>query len=228
MDKKIVISFETTGSHEVDPQKGFTPLCPNELPVPDGHLIADELNRQALCGKFRTVSKDAHPQNAIWLATETSPQFTPLTIEGEPNVNMVWNAHCMVGTEGCDLIPGLPPLTTYDLVIYKGVEPNLHPYSGCYHDLEKRVTTGLIESYFSADIDTIIVGGLALDFCLLETVRDMVDSECFNTIIVNLGATKAVGDPQPTIDILNDMGVILINSVDDLHVIHEIDEPEII
>ena len=34
-------------SIDVDPQKTFTELCPNELPVKDGHLIADALNRQA-------------------------------------------------------------------------------------------------------------------------------------------------------------------------------------
>jgi len=31
--KKIIASFD------VDVQKGFTPLCSNELPVPDGYII---------------------------------------------------------------------------------------------------------------------------------------------------------------------------------------------
>ena len=37
--EKITVVYNRTASHNVDPQKGFTPLCPDELPVPDGHLI---------------------------------------------------------------------------------------------------------------------------------------------------------------------------------------------
>ena len=29
---------------DVDVQNTFTPVCPQELPVPEGHLIADALN----------------------------------------------------------------------------------------------------------------------------------------------------------------------------------------
>ena len=31
-------------SIDVDAQKTFTPLCPDELPVNEGHLIVEELN----------------------------------------------------------------------------------------------------------------------------------------------------------------------------------------
>ena len=34
-------------SFDVDAQKGFTPLCPNELPVPGGDAIAHALNQLA-------------------------------------------------------------------------------------------------------------------------------------------------------------------------------------
>lgn len=33
-----------TASFDVDAQKSFTPLCPDELPVPGGDQIAGELN----------------------------------------------------------------------------------------------------------------------------------------------------------------------------------------
>ncbi len=33
-----------TAAFDVDAQKGFTPLCPDELPVVGGHLIGAELN----------------------------------------------------------------------------------------------------------------------------------------------------------------------------------------
>ena len=58
----ISVKPEITASFEVDPQRGFTPLCPEELPVEDGHQIADELNAQSRFTKYRIVSKDCIPQ----------------------------------------------------------------------------------------------------------------------------------------------------------------------
>ena len=70
---------ETLAAFDVDAQKCFTPLCPDELPVPDGHEIARELNHQARLAALRIGSKDAHPPNAVWVATDDKPQLTPVT-----------------------------------------------------------------------------------------------------------------------------------------------------
>ena len=53
---KITVVYDKTASHNVDPQKGFTPLCPNELPVPNGDNIVNELNGQNNLAKYKTVS----------------------------------------------------------------------------------------------------------------------------------------------------------------------------
>ena len=47
-------------SFDVDAQNTFTPLCPDELPVPEGNCIVDELNAQAKWANYRVGSKDAH------------------------------------------------------------------------------------------------------------------------------------------------------------------------
>ncbi|MEO6678169.1 MAG: nicotinamidase, partial [Pseudomonas sp.] len=39
-----------TASFDVDAQKSFTPLCPDELPVPEGDQIGSELNFMASLG----------------------------------------------------------------------------------------------------------------------------------------------------------------------------------
>ena len=213
--KKIQIDLQSTASHEVDPQKGFTPLCPNELPVKDGHTIANELNRQAKFGSVRTISKDVHPSNAIWISNNDKTQFTK--IENEPNVDIVWNAHCMSGTKGAELIDGLPHLSKYNFIVFKGVEPDFHPYSGVYHDNAKLISTGLKEYYDMEGIMTVIVGGLALDFCVFDTVKDLINNGM--DVIVNLSATKAIGDVKETVKKLKDIGAIIINSVDDLEII---------
>ena len=52
------MSKVTTASFEIDCQKAFTPLCPDELPVPEGDLIADEINAQAAYAQYRLGSKE--------------------------------------------------------------------------------------------------------------------------------------------------------------------------
>lgn len=46
-----------TASFDVDAQKGFTPLCPDELPVAGGEALAEALNRQAALPDFVSVRK---------------------------------------------------------------------------------------------------------------------------------------------------------------------------
>ena len=53
-------------SFDVDAQCGFSPLCPNELPVPNGDQIVEALNGNSEYATYRLGSKDLHPSNAIW------------------------------------------------------------------------------------------------------------------------------------------------------------------
>jgi len=216
--KKVTVVFDKTASHNVDPQKGFTPLCPNELPVDDGHNIVNELNGQNSIVKIKTVSKDVHPSNGIWIATEESPQFSP--VEGD-NVDIRWNAHCVSGTYGMELLDGLGDMSDFDFFLAKGFEPHLHPYSSCYHDIAKKISTGLIEWLNSRGITTVIVGGLALNFCVGETIIDLVNSGF--QVIANLGACRGIGTEEEIkkyVDMLiNDYNVIVVESYKDIEVI---------
>ena len=217
--EKVTVVFDKTASHNVDPQKGFTPLCPNELPVEDGQNIVGELIGQNGIVAYRTVSKDMHPANAIWIATADKPQFSP--VEGE-NVDIRWNAHCMSGTYGAELLDGLK-MTDYDFFLSKGYEPDLHPYSSCYHDLKKKISTGLIEWYNSKGISTVIVAGLATNYCVGETCIDLANAGF--QVILNLGGSRGIGS-QEDVDkyvekLINDYNVIVVNSFTEIDVITE-------
>ena len=185
----IKINKSTTASFDVDPQRGFTPLCPNELPVTEGEQIAGELNKQAQFGCYRLVSKDNHPAKAPWMATSADQVMTP--VSGDyPSLDIQWPAHCVVGTEGNRLIPGLPEESAYDQLIEKGVDPLRHPYGACYHDLFESESTGVIEWLRERHIKTLIVGGLATDYCVKITVLQLCRAG-FN-VIVNLAACRGI------------------------------------
>lgn len=185
----IKVNKSNTASFDVDPQRGFTPLCPNELPVSEGDKIADELNAQAQFAAYRLVSKDCHPAKAPWIADSTDEIMTP--VDGDyPNLDIKWPAHCVVGTEGNRLIPGLPDESDYDLLIKKGVDPLKHPYGACYQDLGESESTGVIEWLDERQIKVVIVGGLATDYCVKVTVLQLCLAGF--RVIVNLGACRGI------------------------------------
>ncbi|RFA28227.1 nicotinamidase [Alkalilimnicola ehrlichii] len=177
---------DVVASLDVDAQKCFTPVCPDELPVPEGDEIVDELNAQAGLARLRLFSKDAHPATPVWLADAEHPPLSP--VEGEANADLYWPLHAVPGTRGFELLDGLPAETAYDHPIYKGVAPDMHPYGAAYHDLAERISTGLIEYLTVNRISHVIVGGLALEFCVATTVRQL--QEAGFQVILNLAATR--------------------------------------
>lgn len=209
--KQITLYKESTASFDVDSQTGFTPLHPEQLPVPDGHTIGNALNEQAKYARLRIMSKDAHPPHPIWLASNKTPQFTK--IENEKNVDLYWKMHCCVGLPGFELLPELPHPSEYNFLIYKGVENDMHPYTACYHDQEKKISTGVIEYLSSQKIKTILIGGLALDYCVKDTAIDLINVGF--RVIINISATKAINDKLDLKEMEN-LKIIFINNIDEL------------
>lgn len=181
---------QKTASFDVDAQNTFTNLCPDELPVNDGENIVYELNQNALFAKIRVGSKDAHSSDAIWIADEQNPQLSP--VKNEKNVDLHWNAHAIIGTFGFQLIEELPPVDKYDYFVWKGIEKNLHPYGACYHDLQNKMSTGVIEYLKLNNIENVIVGGLAFEFCVKTTILQLVNAGF--KVYVNLASTRALTD----------------------------------
>ncbi|HRE33224.1 MAG TPA: hypothetical protein PLD88_14700, partial [Candidatus Berkiella sp.] len=69
---------KTVASIDVDTQNGFTPICPTELPVPEGEEVVVELNQQATFAQYRIGTKDAHPANADWVSTQDASVLSPI------------------------------------------------------------------------------------------------------------------------------------------------------
>jgi len=157
-------------SFDVDAQKGFTPLCPDELPVAGGDCIAAQLNLLAERAQLRIGSKDAHSPQAVWVVPKHDAMRQPLDL---PYADCTWVRHCVPGTTGFELLEGLPAPLDYDFFVWKGVEPEVHPYGACYHDLAERRSTGVIEFLRQQGVGTVLLGGLALDFCVRHSARQL-------------------------------------------------------
>lgn len=214
------IGFEHTASVDVDPQNGFTPLCPTELPVSGGDEIVDELNADAGLTSRRYAGGDFHPEGSLWLTTQPSQIATPIDKnalnEKFPHVDLsdidvYWPAHCMAGTFGAELLVGLPRPDEYDFFARKGTTAFRHGYSDCLDGLmtdaeflaafEKwnssgrqghfhPFSTGMIEDMLLNGVLLVVTGGLATDFCVAATERHLLLAGFY--VIHNEAASRGI------------------------------------
>lgn len=77
-----------------------------------------------------------------------------------------WPAHCIAGTPG-----SLPPPTfetpASAVIVYKAIDPDQEAYSAFQH-------TALNRHLRALGIGRLFIGGLATDYCVLNTVKDAV------------------------------------------------------
>lgn len=134
----------------VDVQNDFLPG--GSLAVPDGDAVVPVLNRciALFSGKQLPVfaSRDWHPPNHCSFRAQGGP----------------WPPHCVAGSPGAAFASelALPPGST---VISKADTPERDAYSAFGG-------TDLAARLAAAKIKRLFVGGLATDYCVLNTVQD--------------------------------------------------------
>ncbi|MFH4416239.1 MAG: isochorismatase family protein [Neisseriaceae bacterium] len=200
---------------EVDVQQTFSSLCPDELPVNGVLEIVSELNYQAQLADFRVLSKEAHGPSGLW-RVDTRAEMGQCT--GHSDADLTWVAHAEVGTQGFDVLPGLPRPEEYDFLIYKGVESHLHPYGSCYHDLQEHTSTGLIEWLHFKKTRLILLGGLTMEYCVKHTALQLLRASKTWKVVVNLAACRGLDHETSNMALLEmkRAGGIEVNSREEL------------
>jgi nicotinamidase/pyrazinamidase len=134
----------------VDVQNDFLPG--GSLAVPGGNTVVAPLNAWiagfAADGLPVVATRDWHPPNHCSFAAQGG----------------AWPSHCVAGTAGANFAPmlALPPNA---LVVSKATAAEADAYSGF-------TCTDLHAHLQSLGIKRLFVGGLATDYCILNTVRD--------------------------------------------------------
>lgn len=201
-------------SFDVDAQRTFTPLCPDELPVKGGDKIAPELNRQAEFAAWRLGSKDSHSPQAVWVTDRPEKIARPGT--GAKDAPEFWPVHAVPGTEGFELLPGLPKPADYDFFVWKGVELDMHPYGACYHDIAERMSTGVIEWLKAQGVTHVIIGGLATDYCVQATAHQL--KRAGFEVVINLAACRGIAEEtiEKSLADMKKAGIHFVNSSEEL------------
>jgi nicotinamidase/pyrazinamidase len=156
----------------VDVQNDFLPG--GNLAVPQGDAVVPALNRYLAAFAAHALpvfaTRDWHPPNHCSFAAQGG----------------IWAPHCVAATRGAEFAGGLAlPRTT--VIVSKAAAPESDAYSGFGGtDLAARLRSGGVTRLF--------IGGLATDYCVLNTVLDAL-AEGFEVLLL-ADAIRAV-DVKP-------------------------------
>ena len=192
----MIIKFPNTALLIIDVQNDF---CPGGvMEITEGDRIVPALNRLALVFAERrgrvVATQDWHP--------------------AEHSSFSLWPEHCVQGSRGADFHEGLD-LRPVNIILRKGFNKELDSYSAFFEN-DRKTSTGLDAYLKTHSIYTVVLGGLATDYCVLYSALDAV-ALGYKTIVLN-DAVRGLDSPPGSVDeafrAMREAGVILAESGD--------------
>lgn len=152
----------------VDVQNDF---CPGgALAVAGGDAIIPEINALLRDYAVRVLTQDWHPASHASFA-DNHPGGAPFSMTEMPyGPQVLWPVHCVQGTPGAAFHPGLDA-DLGDLVIRKGFRPGIDSYSAFFEN-DRSTPTGLDGYLRSRGVSSLMLVGLATDFCVTYSALD--------------------------------------------------------
>jgi nicotinamidase/pyrazinamidase len=136
----------------VDAQRGFTELCPEELPIPGGLAVVPAINA-LLSLPFARIdaTQDWHPPNHCSFFGQRDNLYPP---------------HCVQGTLGAEFLPGLDS-QRFQTIWRKGYQVDRDAYAVTAQHPS-------FATFLQAQgIISAVICGLALNICCFFTARDL-------------------------------------------------------
>jgi nicotinamidase/pyrazinamidase len=182
----------------VDFQRDF---CPGgALPVVGGDTIAPALNDLASRFDLVIATRDWHPPD--------HGSFIGVEVDASrwrgSDPPSIWPVHCVAGTPGAELHPGLDG-SRIDIVVDKGQNRFSQGYSA-FHE------SGLAKLLREHGVDHVYIGGLTTDYCVKNSMLDARRLGFEVTVIED--ATRAVnvepGDGERALEEMKAAGARLV------------------
>jgi len=174
----------------IDLQRDFLPG--GALAVRGGDAIVGPIARAAQLFQVVVATQDWHPPGHVSFASTHPPRRPFDTIELPQRRQELWPDHCVRGSAGAALDPGLPDAAV-TLILRKGTRPEVDSYSAFRENLGpdgRRPTTGLGAWLEGRGIERLFLAGLARDFCVRSSAIDAA-AEGFETFLLD-DLTRAV------------------------------------
>ncbi|MDR0879046.1 MAG: bifunctional nicotinamidase/pyrazinamidase [Treponema sp.] len=184
---------------EIDVQNDF---CPGgALAVDRGDAVIAPINAAAAAlfraGGRVAATQDWHPAGHISFASAHAGKKAgdTVTVPGG-GIQALWPDHCVQGQHGSSFHEKLD-LRPVSLIIRKGCSAGLDSYSAFFEN-DRKTPTGLAGWLRGLTIETVVLGGLATDYCVFYSAMDAKNLD-FQTIVLS-DAIQGVGFPEGSVE----------------------------
>jgi nicotinamidase/pyrazinamidase len=195
----------------VDVQNDF---CPGGmLAVPGGHEVVGVLNDLQRHFDLVVATQDWHPAHHGSFADNHAGRKVGDVIDLAGLSQILWPVHCVQGTAGAELHPGLNR-SRIARIVRKGTAADMDSYSG-FFDNGHRHATGLGDYLGSLGVSEVFIGGLATDYCVKHTALDSVQLG-FRTHVLEAacrGVELTAGDVGRAIEAMRQRGVVVMSEM---------------
>ena len=170
----------------IDFQLDFLPG--GSLAVPEGEVILPLLNDLQPRFDLVVATQDWHPagHRSFASAHPGAALFGEIEWQGLPQ--RLWPDHCVQGSAGAALHPGLN-LDRVEAIFRKGTDPDLDSYSAFFDNGHRRAT-GLSAYLRARGVAEVFVAGLAADYCVYFSAKD-AHAEGFTVRVIE-DATRGI------------------------------------
>ena len=177
-------------------------VMPMTLDFPHSALIIVDLQNDFCPGGALAVEKGGEviePLNRLAAAFAAQSGRVVATQDWHPEAHVSfgqWPEHCVQGSRGADFHEALDQWPI-DLIIRKGFRPGLDSYSAFFEN-DRKTATGLDGYLKSLSINTLVLGGLAADYCVLYSALDAAGLGYKTMVAVD--AVRGVGMPEGSVE----------------------------
>jgi len=201
----------------IDVQYDFLPG--GALAVKSGDAVIEPINALSRAitakGGRAAATQDWHcPGHISFASSHESKNPGDVLDTAFVRQQVLWPDHCVQGTRGAAFHAELD-LNPVSMIIRKGFRQELDSYSAFFEN-DKVTPTGLDGWMKTLGIQTVIMGGIATDYCVLYSALDCKRLG-FNVIIAS-DAVRGVGYPEGSIEkaitTMKDAGIEISSSKD--------------
>ncbi len=190
---------ETDALLIIDMQNDFLPG--GQLPVDEGDEIILGIN--SIASYFHQINnpivftQDWHPLDHESFASVHQGK-NPYDSYEVPGIGpILWPDHCIQGTDGAKLAPGLAYVGVANLILQKGYNKHIDSYSA-FLENDKVTDTGLLTYLESENIKRVFLCGLALDYCVNYTAIDARKYADLDVVVI-FDLAKPVNSPEDSL-----------------------------
>lgn len=203
-------SKDTTGVVVVDVQGDFTQLKQGTLAVEGTGAEYVQKVIQASEDYYNKgyplfATQDYHPENHISFFTNHAGKAPMDVVEVDGRSQVMWPPHCVKGTMGADLLVS-PDI--FNRIVQKGCDPEFDSYSGFFDD--GGAPTGLESILKEQGLSTLIMYGLATDYCVKATALDAVKTGFRVVLVKDLCMGVAPETTESALEEMKNAGIEII------------------